>query len=274
MAQPRLPFVSPSWLRDHVHDPDLTILDVRWALPDGADEAGYLAAHIPGASFIDLDQALADPPGIRGRHPLPSPERFTRAMQQAGVSQVGRVVAYDDGSGAAARAWWLLRAVGHARTTVLDGGLAGWRASGGPVDSGAVAATPGDFVATAFHGWVSAEQTAQLLATGAVVLDARSQERFGGAPSPLDPRPGHIPGAHNLPWANAYRDGQVIEAVELVVRSHQATAGAEPTVAYCGSGVTACSLILALESAGIQGVQLYPGSWSEWAQDPARPAAT
>ncbi|HUY09104.1 MAG TPA: sulfurtransferase [Candidatus Dormibacteraeota bacterium] len=271
MEHPALPLVSPTWMRDHLNDPDLTILDVRWALPEGADRDGYLQAHLPGACFIDLDRELAGPPGIEGRHPLPSAERFTKAMQQAGVSQVGRVVAYDGGTGAAARAWWLLRAAGHARTTVLDGGLAGWLASGGPVESGEVAAEPGDFEGSSFQGWVSADETAELLASGAAVLDARTKERFAGAPSPFDPRPGHIPGAHSLPWIVAYRDGLVISPEELAARTAEATGGPDPAVAYCGSGVTACGLILALESAGIHGVRLYPGSWSEWAQDPDRP---
>jgi thiosulfate/3-mercaptopyruvate sulfurtransferase len=272
MEQPALPLVSPSWLREHLDDPDLTILDVRWALPDGADRDGYLEAHLPAARFIDLDQELAGPPGKEGRHPLPSAERFTRAMQQAGVSEVGRVVAYDGGSGSAARAWWLLRAAGHDRTAVLDGGLAGWIASGGPTQGGEVAGQAGDFVGSPFQGWVSADQTQRLLESGAQVLDARSRDRFGGAPSPLDPRPGHIPGARSLPWTEAYRDGLVIAPPDLAARTAEATGGPEPVVAYCGSGVTACSLILALESAGIKGVLLYPGSWSEWAQDPGRPA--
>src|ERR1035437_7965089 len=245
------PLVGAPWLRAHLEDPDLTILDVRWALPKGADQGSYLATHLPGARFVDLDQELAGPPGPAGRHPLPSAEQFTKAMQQAGVSKASRVVAYDGGSGSAARAWWLLRAAGHTQVAVLKGGLQSW---------------------IAFRGGVSAAETARLLASGAAVLDARSRERFRGAPSPLDPRPGHIPGAGSLPWTEAYRDGQVIADEELAARSAAATGGRRPAVAYCGSGVTACSLILALESAGIPGVQLYPGSWSEWARDPGRPA--
>ncbi|HEY6537656.1 MAG TPA: rhodanese-like domain-containing protein, partial [Candidatus Dormibacteraeota bacterium] len=108
MKQPAGPFVGPEWLLEHLLDEDLTILDVRWALPDGADRAAYLTAHIPGARFVDLDQELAGPPGLAGRHPLPSLASFTRSMQRAGISKGGRVVAYDGGSGAAARAWWLL----------------------------------------------------------------------------------------------------------------------------------------------------------------------
>ncbi|HVB14444.1 MAG TPA: sulfurtransferase [Candidatus Dormibacteraeota bacterium] len=272
MEEPAPPFVSASWLRDHLTDPDLTILDVRWTLPEGADRSGYLAEHIPGARFIDLDQELAGPAGREGRHPLPTTDRFTQAMQAAGVSRVGRVVAYDGGSGAAARAWWLLRSAGQARAMVLDGGLPAWLASGAPMESGETAAEPGDFIASSFRGWASADETDRLRRAGAAVLDARSRERFGGAPSPLDPRPGHIPGARSLPWTEAYRAGRVIAPAELVARSTAATGGPAPAVAYCGSGVTACSLILALESAEITGVLLYPGSWSEWAQDPARPA--
>ncbi|MGC1183857.1 MAG: sulfurtransferase [Candidatus Dormiibacterota bacterium] len=271
MEQPPAPFVSPAWLTKHLGDPDLALLDVRWALPEGADRQSYLAGHIPGARFVDLDQALAGLPGSSGRHPLPTPERFSQSMQAAGVSRVGRVVAYDGGSGAAARAWWLLRAAGHARAMVLDGGLAAWIAAGGEVEEGEVAVEPGDFAATSFRGWVSADQTSDLVESGALVLDARTRERFDGAPSPLDPRPGHIPGAKSLPWTDGYRNGRVLPPEELAERTREAGGEKPPAVVYCGSGVTACSLILALESGGFEGVLLYPGSWSEWAQDPQRP---
>lgn len=271
MDQPPTPFVSAAWLVEHLRDPDLAILDVRWALPDGADRDAFLASHIPGARFADLDQELAGPPGTAGRHPLPAPQRFTQAMQAAGVSQVGRVVAYDCGSGAAARAWWLLRAAGHARAMVLDGGLPAWISAGGEVEAGEVAVEPGDFVAASFRGWVSADQTAEILEAGAVVLDARTRERYHGAPSPLDPRPGHIPGARNLPWSDAYQDRRVLAPGDLAGLVRSAAGTKKPAIAYCGSGVTACSLILALESGGFEDVLLYPGSWSEWAQDPSRP---
>ncbi|HVC38743.1 MAG TPA: sulfurtransferase [Candidatus Dormibacteraeota bacterium] len=265
--------VSVAWLDEHRSDPDVAILDVRWALPDGADRESYLAGHIPGARFVDLDQELAGPPGPAGRHPLPEVARFSQAMQAAGVSRGGRVVAYDGGSGAAARAWWLLRAAGHSRAMVLDGGLPSWLAAGHALSAGGDPAEPGDFVADSFQGWISAEETARLLESGEVVLDARSRARFLGQPSALDPRPGHIPGALSFPWTDAYRDGRVIAPAELGQRSAELSGGVVPAAAYCGSGVTACSLILALEAAGIAGVRLYPGSWSEWAQDPGRPAA-
>jgi thiosulfate/3-mercaptopyruvate sulfurtransferase len=258
-------------LIEHLQDPDLAVLDVRWALPAGSDRQAYLEAHIPGARFVDLDLELAGAPGPAGRHPLPSPERFSMAMQVAGISKVGRVVAYDGGSGAAARAWWLLRAAGHARATVLDGGLPAWVSAGGEVETGEVAVEPGDFVTSGFRGWVTADQTAALVKSGQVVLDARAKERYDGSPSPLDPRPGHVPGARSLPWFDAYRDGRVRTPAELATRVAEATGDQSPAAIYCGSGVTACSLILALESGGFEAIQLYPGSWSEWAQDPNRP---
>ncbi|MGH7691508.1 MAG: sulfurtransferase [Candidatus Dormibacteria bacterium] len=271
MVEPLGPLVGPTWLQEHLGDPELVLLDVRWSLPGGADRDAYLEGHLPQARFVDLDVDLAAPPGQAGRHPLPSAERFTAAMRTVGVSAVSRVVAYDAGSGAAARAWWLLRAAGHARVMVLDGGLAGWRKAGGTLESGEVAVAPGDFTAGDFQGWVSADATQRLLERGKVVLDARSRDRYLGESSALDPRPGHIPGARNLPWTDAYQLGWVRSPEELAQLVAAAAGGPPPEVAYCGSGVTVCSLILALESAGIEGVQLYPGSWSEWARDPERP---
>lgn len=271
MAQIGGPLIDPGQLRAQLGDPELRILDVRWALPDGADREGFLAGHIPGARYVDLDQELADPPGPAGRHPLPGPERFAQAMRRVGVSRTSRVVAYDAGTAAAARAWWLLRAAGHPALAVLDGGLTGWIRAGGPLESSEVTAEPGDFATAAFAGWVSADETAQLVASGAAVLDARSRERFRGEPSALDPRPGHIPGARSLPWTEAFPDGAVLGGEELAARVAAVAGGRRPQVAYCGSGVTASALILALESAGIGGVRLYPGSWSEWAQDEQRP---
>jgi thiosulfate/3-mercaptopyruvate sulfurtransferase len=271
MALAAGPLVTSGWLRAHLDDPDLRILDVRWTLTGGADLEGYLTSHIPGARFVDLDKALASPPGLGGRHPLPSPQQFTEAMREAGVSKDSRVVAYDGGTGAAARAWWLLRAGGHPWEAVLDGGFADWTASGGELRSGKPPAIEGDFEARSFRGWVTADQTADLLESGAVVVDARTRDRFAGGPSPYDPRPGHVPGARSHPWTEVYSNGYVLPRGEIADRNAEATGHRAPAVAYCGSGVTACALIVALESAGIGGVVLYPGGWSEWAQDPERP---
>lgn len=271
MAMSPEPMVTSGWLRAHLDDPDLRILDVRWTLTEGADIQGYLTGHIPGARFVDLDKVLASPPGLAGRHPLPTAEQFTEAMRQAGVSKDSRVVAYDGGTGAAARAWWLLRAAGHPWEAVLDGGIADWIAAVGELRSGEEPAVEGDFEARSFRGWVTADQTAELLASGAVVVDARARDRFAGGPSPYDPRPGHMPGARSHPWTEGYRNGYLLPRREIVERNAVATGDRAPAVAYCGSGVTACALILALESAGVGGVVLYPGGWSEWAQDPDRP---
>lgn len=266
------PVVEPEWLLAQIDHPALRLLDVRWALPDGSDQDGYRAGHIPGARFIDLDRELASTPGPAGRHPLPTVERFTQAMRRAGVSANSLVVVYDNGTAAAARAWWLLRAARHPQVAVLDGGLAAWTSGGGGLEPGNVSSEPGDFQAVAFDGWASADQAVALITAGQLVLDARSRERFRGQASPLDHRPGHIPGARNLPWTEVYLEGRVAPAAEIASTVVEITGTAHrPAVAYCGSGVTACALILALESAQVTGVRLYPGSWSEWAQDPDRP---
>ncbi len=265
------PLVGVEWLREHLRDPGLRLLDVRWSVGTGPDLPAYLEGHLPGASFVDLDRDLAGPPGPRGRHPLPTAQGFSEAMRSAGVNRRDRVIAYDEVTGAAARAWWLLRAAGHPRVEVLDGGLEAWRAGGGELEGGRTESGAGDFTARGFAGWVDADGTAALLAAGSVVVDARSPERFRGEPSPLDPRPGHIPGARSLPWTVAY-EGGVVDPARLRAELARASPDAPPGAAYCGSGVTACALILALESQGVSGVKLYPGSWSEWAQDPQRPA--
>ncbi|MGH7609007.1 MAG: sulfurtransferase [Candidatus Dormibacteria bacterium] len=266
------PLVGVEWLLEHLGDPRLQILDVRWSVASGAQRHAYLSGHLPGAQFIDLDHDLAGPAGPRGRHPLPSPGAFATAMRRAGVSAASKVIAYDEVTGAAARAWWLLRAGGHGRVQVLDGGMAAWLAAGGPLEEGPVTAPTGDFSCSGFGGWLSADETADLVRRGGMLLDARSRERFQGSPSPLDPRPGHVPGAQSLPWTDAYREGSVAGRPELEAALARASGGRPPEAAYCGSGVTACALILALESHGYPGVRLFPGSWSEWALDPDRPA--
>ncbi len=270
MDHPPAPFIGTGWLRQHLLDPDLAVLDVRWSLAGGADHDAYLSGHVPGARFVDLDRELAGPPGPGGRHPLPDPGSFAEAMRRAGVGARGRVVCYDAGTAAAARAWWLLRAAGHPGAMVLDGGFEAWRRGGGEIEAGpGPGVGSGDFQAQAFAGQVSADQLARLIRGGRLALDARAADRFRGQPSPLDPRPGHVPGAGSLPWTDLYREGRVLDP-ESVRRRLGELGERPPAAAYCGSGVTACALILALESSGLDPVLLYPGSWSEWAQDPAR----
>ena len=268
------PTVTPQWLLQHLDDPDLRILDVRWSLPDGAEEGAYRLGHIPHAVFCNLDTELAAPPGVAGRHPLPEGEVFAAAMRAHGVSIPSPIVVYDEMTGGAARAWWLLRASGHPAVSVLDGGVKGYGRGGGVLTTEVDEPAPGNFQATGFSGWLGKEQIADGEAAGHLILDGRAQERFLGAPNPLDPRPGHMPHAHSLPWTELYREGWVRSPTE--VRQLLAESGyrGQPLLAYCGSGVTSAAMLLAFAAAGIDGGLLYPGSWSEWAQEPGRPVET
>jgi thiosulfate/3-mercaptopyruvate sulfurtransferase len=252
-----------------------TVLDCRWRLAGGADRDGYDRGHLPGAVFVDLDQALAAPPGRGGRHPLPDPEAFQAAMRRAGVRDGRAVVAYDQGEpGGAARAWWLLGWFGHPDTSVLDGGLPAWVAAGLPLTTEVPAPDPGDFSARAGgRSLLDATGAAHLAATG-VLLDARAPARYQGLEEPVDPVAGHIPGARNVPMAELLGDHGLAppELLRRLLERHGAVAGA-PVGAYCGSGVVAAHLVLALEVAGIPAA-LYAGSWSDWVTDPSRPVAT
>lgn len=251
------------------------MLDVRWDI-GGPRRDDYLAGHIPGAAFIDLDADLAGPPGAGGRHPLPGAELFSAAMGRAGVRNDHPVVVYDAATSmAGARAWWLLRYFGHPQVSVLDGGLAAWMAAGHPVANGPAEVEPGDF--TARPGGMpvlEADGAAELTRRG-VLLDARAPERFRGEQEPLDPVAGHIPGARNRSTAdNVDGSGRFLDPEDL--REQFAEAGVGEGVelgAYCGSGVTAAHEVLALELAGLPAA-LYVGSWSDWITDPARPVAT
>ncbi|MFC6285709.1 sulfurtransferase [Nocardioides sp. GCM10027113] len=245
------------------------LLDVRYRTggPSGYDE--YLAGHLPGAAYVDLDADLAAPPGPRGRHPLPEVADLEVALRRAGVRGDRTVVVYDDWEGrAAARAWWLLRFHGHPDVRVLDGGWSAWSAAGGEVATGPVSPEPGDFVAAPGAMRVVGPEAVPEVA---VLVDARAPERYRGDVEPLDPVAGHIPGAVNVPTTvNVDAVGRFRPAAEL--RAVYAAVGAVPgadVAAYCGSGVTAAHDVLAMELAGIDAA-LYPGSWSEWVADPAR----
>ncbi len=251
------------------------VLDVRWEL-SGPQHQDYLAGHIPGSAFVDLDTALAAEPGTGGRHPLPDPATFAVEMRRAGVRAAAPVVVYDAASSlAAARAWWLLRYHGHADVRVLDGGLAAWTAAGHPIETGPATVADGDFVAAPGEMLLLDALGAAELPGRGLLLDARAPERFRGEHEPIDPVAGHIPGAVNLPTAqNVASDGRFLAPAEL--RQSFERAGVKPGGAigvYCGSGVTAAHEVLALELAGFPAA-LYAGSWSEWISDPARPVAT
>ncbi|MGY1603196.1 sulfurtransferase [Geodermatophilus sp. SYSU D00815] len=256
----------------------VVLLDVRWALGDDRGHERYLAGHLPGAVFVDLDRELADPPSAAaGRHPLPSLQRLQSAARRWGVRTGDRVVAYDDSGGtAAARAWWLLRWGGVADVRLLDGGLAAWRRAGGTVEEGEVVPEPGDVVlAGGGMPVLGIDEAAALPAAGGLLLDARAPERYRGEVEPVDPRAGHVPGAVSAPTTgNLADDGTVLPAPAL--RERFAALGAVPgrsVGVYCGSGVTAAHEVAALAVAGIEAA-LWPGSWSQWSADPARPAAT
>jgi thiosulfate/3-mercaptopyruvate sulfurtransferase len=253
-----------------------TVLDVRWELggPPGIDL--YLEGHIPGAAFVDLDAALAGPPGAGGRHPLPDARVFEEAMRAAGVSADRPVVVYDAGNSiAAARAWWLLRYFGHPDVSVLDGGFSGWLAAGNAIERAVTAPDAGDFVARPGGMPLLDAESAATVARDGILLDARVGERFRGEREPVDPVAGHIPGAVNVPATDLVgAGGRFLDAEAL--RARFAAAGVEDGAfvgAYCGSGVAASHGVLALSLAGIPAA-LYVGSWSDWITDPARPVAT
>jgi thiosulfate/3-mercaptopyruvate sulfurtransferase len=261
------PLVDEAWLLERLGEPALVVVDCRWQLAN--PEAGRQACeagHVPGAAFMDVEQELADPPGAGGRHPLPARERFERAARTAGISSASEVVAYDEsGEGGAARLWWLLRHFGHPGAAVLDGGLAAWRDAGGPLRAGAEQPPAGDFEARPGSGDTV---TADDIRDGRfALLDARAPERYRGEVEPIDPVAGHIPGAGNLPFADVAPAGRFRAPAETLALFEAAGApvGSEP-VAYCGSGVTACTLVLAAAAAGRDDIRLYPGSWSEWCE--------
>ena len=247
---------------------DVTVLDVRYRMGGPPGLPDFERGHLPGAAYVDLDTDLADPPGRRGRHPLPDPERFAAAMTAAGVRRDRPVVCYDDWGGrAAARCWWLLRYHGHADVRVLDGGWSGWQAGGGVTESGSPSPDPGDFRPDPGHLPVLVAD--DVLAFEGTLLDARERPRYLGETEPVDPVAGHIPGARNVPTsANLDDTGHLRDAAALAEVYPEG-----PVAAYCGSGVTAAHDLLALAVLGREGA-LYAGSWSEWVTDPERPIAT
>lgn len=265
------PVVSRAWWQAHADE--VVLVDVRRDVPGRTAGEAYAAGHLPGAVLLDLERDLSAPPSPEhGRHPLPSPEVFAEGLARAGIGDDDVVVAYDDAAGTvAARLVWMLRVTGRS-AALLDGGMQpddpretgpGARAAR-PVGRAAPRPWPPDAIA-------ALEDAAD---RGAVVLDARSAERFAGAPDPLDPRPGHIPGARSLPCREAVdADGFLLPDDELRRRlADVGVDGSAPVVSSCGSGVTACHTLLVLEHLGLPAGRLYVGSWSQWAADPARPA--
>lgn len=264
------PLVDAAWLREHIGDPDVRVIDFRWYLADrdGAEE--YAKGHIPGAMFVKLDDVTGKGPG---RHPLPTLEQFQAAMRKAGVDDSTSVIVYDDvGGSVAARLWFLLRWFGHARQAVLDGGLQAW---GDPIETAVSRGREGDFTARRPDRTriLDFDEVAHL--SGVPLIDSRAGERYRGEMEPVDPKAGHIPGAHSAPFAgNLREDGRFKSREEL--RRRFVEVGVDPEkggVVYCGSGVNACHNLLAMELAGVKNVRLYEGSWSDWSSRDA-PVAT
>ena len=252
-------------------------LDCRFDLSN--PESGrqkWLQSHIPHAAYADLERDLSSPitPGS-GRHPLPNPVDLAHCFSDWGIGMETQVVAYDDSNGAiAARAWWLLRWLGHEHVAVLDGGLTAWRRAGLPLTDEAYAPEPTHFELQLNRAMaVDANELAASLAQGDVVLDARAAARFLGEEEPLDKQAGHIPGTHNYPYAaNLDRHGCFLSPAELRTCFDAARQNLPPerAICMCGSGVTACHNLLAMHIAGLHGARLYPGSWSEWSSDANR----
>jgi len=273
--------ISVEELHRNLADPGLVIFDCRHELMN--HEAGaraYAESHIPGARFAHSERDLAGPKtGRNGRHPLPNPQAFMAWLGRNGAEASKQIVTYDYVTGSAsARLWWMLRWVGHERAAILDGGWEGWVKAGLPVTAEAPRIAPTAFAGQPRPMWVGVEFVqAHLHDPSVVVVDARTSERFKGLTEPIDPVAGHIPGARNRLFRdNLAADGRFKPPAELRQAFTELLAGARPdqVVHQCGSGVSACSNLLAMEIAGLTGSRLYPGSWSEWVSDPSRPIAT
>ena len=259
------------------------VVDCRHELLDPtAGRQAYAEAHIPGAFFLHQDEDLAGArTGRNGRHPLPDADSLRARLAALGLDDDRQLVAYDAATGATAgRLWWLARWLGHRRVAVLDGGIAAWRGAGYPV-TGAAAPTPASASLTRRPSLAPARDAAEIVADLAArqytIVDARGAERYEGRSEPIDPVAGHIPGSINRPFqANLRPDGRfkpapVLRAEFLALLGSRAP---DAVVHSCGSGVSACHNLIAMEHAGLVGSALYPGSWSEWCADPKRPVAT
>jgi thiosulfate/3-mercaptopyruvate sulfurtransferase len=275
--------VSAEDVAEQLADPRLRLFDCRYELvrPDAGREA-WLRGHLPGAVHADLHHDLAGPTSARsGRHPLPGPKVFAARLRRWGVNDDSLLVAYDDSTGMwAARFWWMTaKWLGHRNVAVLDGGMRRWQQLGLPVTADPPPARPaGTFVGKVNdRTWVDADTTqSAALDQAHRVIDARAPERYRGEVEPIDPVAGHVPGAVNHPTSTvAGPDGRLLPAGELRAAFEHTLGAVPPTAAItmCGSGVTACHLLLAMEHAGLGGARLYVGSWSEWSRDPARAVA-
>lgn len=279
---PMSPLISASELDDRRRRGDLLIVDARFDLADAEKgRRDHGAAHVPGAVYADLDHDLSDlsRTGL-GRHPLPLDAAFSAVLSRWGWHDGLDVVVYDDANGAlaAARLWWMLRLIGHRRAAVLDGGFAAWRAAGFDVEPGAVSRTASD-TSVAFDGRQIVgfdEVESRRSQSTTLLLDARAAPRYRGELEPIDPVAGHVPGARNRPFAdNLSADGRFKSAAALRAEFETLLDGRDPAdvIHMCGSGVTACHNLLAMEHAGLAGSRVFAPSWSGWVSDRSRAVA-
>ena len=271
--------ISTENLSQHLHDPAWVMFDCRHDLFDLAKgERQYREGHIPGAHFANVDTDLSgDKTGRNGRHPLPSPAAFAAFLARHGVSNTSTVVAYDDFGGQfASRLWWMARWIGLTNVLLLDGGIPKWLADGRPLSIDVPAPVPAPLrgQANPLMLWSAAEVLAHLDDTAVSLIDARAAERYRGETEPIDPVAGHIPNAVNRFYkANlnadlTFRPAEEIKNAFTALTTHKPAGN---VVHYCGSGVTACANLFAMEYAGLTGSKLFAGSWSEWVADPSRP---
>jgi len=275
--------ISASQLAAHIDDPKWVVVDCRHDLVNlAAGRDGYAIGHLPGAVFADIETVLSGAKrgadgAFLGRHPLPEKEALADALRDFGIGDDTQVVAYDAHGGMfAARLWWLLRWLGHEAVAVLDGGMAAWQALGQPLSNQVPVKPLGSLTVRApFVPTVTVREVMDNLDSGKrIVIDARAADRFRGENETIDPVGGHIPGAKNRFFKdNLQADGRFKEAQQLRGEFGALIDDPEQAIMQCGSGVTACHNLLALEVAGMPGASLYPGSWSEWVGDPARPVA-
>jgi thiosulfate/3-mercaptopyruvate sulfurtransferase len=270
--------VSTEILEQRFDDPDWIVFDCRHDLADPSrGRTDYARSHIPGARFLSLDEDLSAPKtGSNGRHPLPDPQALMEKLGRAGVDSRKQVVAYDaQGGMVAARLWWLLRALGHLPVAVLDGGWSQWAAEGRPQDAEVPRPQATRFSGKVNRSWVGADFVRSRLDDPSLILvDARAPDRFRGQNETLDPVGGRIPGARNRYFRDNLDAGGRFKTPEALKGEFETVfgrMGTENVVNYCGSGVSACHNLLAMEVAGLRGARLYPGSWSEWCADPSRP---
>jgi thiosulfate/3-mercaptopyruvate sulfurtransferase len=268
--------IDANTLHQHTHDENWIVIDCRFDLADTKQgQAHYLQAHIPGAIYAHLDDDLSGPPVTdSGRHPLPTPVAMASLFSGWGVTPDSQVVAYDQGNGMlASRLWWMLRFMGHTAVCVLEGGWPTWQTAQFPTHSGIETRQPTSFSGTPNMAWlVQIDEVPDL----PLLIDSRDGARYRGEIEPIDPQPGHIPGAVNLFYQVHWTEDGRYRSPDVIRANLSAVLGRTPpeqATFYCGSGVTACANLLAMAHAGMGNGRLYVGSWSEWSSDPKRPVA-